>query len=131
MFAVKGFKQVVMMVVERLLELPKKDVVGNLELVYYVFCVGGAYATGGGGGLGPSIDGKRGSEKGLGLKWSECATRGCTGEGAMLQRKGCNKPGGRGGTEFLFRADFVKTSEIEVLCVTKLMEMFCPAMVIL
>ena len=74
--------------------MPKKDVVGNLELVYYVFCVGGAYATGGGGGLGPSIDGKRGFEKGLGLKWSECATRGHVGEGAVLQGKGCDKPGG-------------------------------------
>ena len=99
--------------------------------MYDGFCVGGTYATGDGGGLGPCIDGERGFEKGLGLKWSECATRGYTGEGAVLQRKGCNKPGGRSGVESLLRAVFVKTLEIKVPCVTKLMEMFCSAMVVL
>ena len=104
--------------------MPKKDVVGNLELVYDGFCVGGTYATGDGGGLGPCVDGERGFEKGLGLKWSECATRGYTGEGAVLQRKGCNKPGGRSGVESLLRAVFVKTLKFEVTCVTELTEMF-------
>ena len=51
MLAVKRFDQVVMMMVKCLLELPKKYVVGNLELAHNGFCVGGEYAAGGGGSL--------------------------------------------------------------------------------
>ena len=107
--------------------MPKKDVVRNLELVCYVFCVGEAYATGGGGGLGPGVDGARGLEEGLGLKCSKCATRGWIGEGAVPQGKGCDKPGGRSGVGPLLRSVFVKTLKFEVACVTKLTEMFNPA----
>ena len=107
-FAVKGFEQVMVMMVKRFLELPKKDVVRNLELVCYVFCVGEAYATGGGGVLGPGVDGERGLEKGLGLKWSKCATRGCIGEGVVHQGEGGNKPGGRSEVGPLLRDIFVR-----------------------
>ena len=75
--------------------MPKEDVVRDLELVCYVFCVGKAYATGDCGGSGPVIGGERGLEKGLGLKWSKCATRGCIGEGVVPKGEGGNKPGGR------------------------------------
>ena len=80
--------------------------------------------TGDCGGWGPVIGGERGLEKGLGLKWSKCATRVYVGEGAVPQGKGCNKPGGRGGIEFLLRAVFVETLQLEVTCATELTEMF-------
>ena len=64
MFVVKGLKKVVMMMVKCLLELPEKDVVGNLELVYDGFGIGGEDATGDGGGLRPSVDRERSFEKG-------------------------------------------------------------------
>ena len=61
--------------------MPKEDVVRDLELVCNVFCVSETYATGDCGGLGPVVGRERGLEKGLGLKWSKCVTRGWDGEG--------------------------------------------------
>ena len=48
MFVVEGLKEVVMMMVKCLLELPEKNVVGNLELVCDGFSIGGEDATGDG-----------------------------------------------------------------------------------
>ena len=59
-----------MMVVKCFLELPKKYVVGNSELVCDRLIVGGENATGDGRGLGPSVDGKRGLEERLSIQWS-------------------------------------------------------------
>ena len=119
------------MVMKSFLELPKKNVVGNLELVYHGFGIDGEDSAGDGGRLIPSVDGERGFEKGVSLKWSESATRGCVGGGAMRQRKGCNEPGRRSGAEFLFRAELVKTCKIEVTGVSEMMEVFSPEVVIL
>ena len=120
-----------MMMVKCLLELPEKNVVGNLELVYDGFGIGGENATGDGGRLRPSVDRERSFEKGLSFKWSQSATRRCVGGSAMRQRKGCNEPGRRSGAEFLFRAELVKTCKIEVTGVSEMTEVFSPEVVIL
>ena len=117
--------------VKCLLELPEKNVVGNLELVYDGFGIGGKNATGNGGGLRPSVDRERSCEKGLSFKWSQSATRRCVGGGAMRQRKGCNEPGRRSGAHFLLRIELVKTSKIEIPSMSELAEVFFPEVVIL
>ena len=53
MFAVKRFKEVMVVMLKRFLELPKKYAVGNLNLVCYVLSVGESYVAGGGRRLGP------------------------------------------------------------------------------
>ena len=115
-----------MMMVKCLLELPEKNVVGNLELVYDGFGIGGENATGDGGGLRPSVDREGGFEEGLSFKWSQSASRGCVGRGAVWQRKGCNESGRRSGTEFFFRAELVKTCKSEVTGVAEMTEVLSP-----
>ena len=44
----KRFKEVMVMMLKRFLELPKKYAVGNLNLVCYVLIVGESYVAGGG-----------------------------------------------------------------------------------
>ena len=79
MFAVKRFKEVMVVMLKRFLELPKKYAVGNLNLVCYVLVVGESCVAGGGRGLGPEVGGKSGLEESLSLRWRKSETRGWVG----------------------------------------------------
>ena len=83
------------MMVKCFLKLPEKYVIGNLELVYDGFIIGGENAAGDGGGLRPSDDRERSLEEGWSFKWGQSASRGCVGRGAVWQRKGCHESGRR------------------------------------
>ena len=93
-----------MMMVKCFLKLPEKYVIGDLELLYDAFIIGGDNAAGDSGGLGPSDNRERSFEKGLSFKWGQSASRRCAGRGAMWQRKGCNESGRRSGAEFFLQS---------------------------
>ena len=89
------------MVVKCLFELPKKDVVGNFEFMYERIVIGGEDATGDSGGLGPSVDRKGGSQERADFKFSESTSHGCVRRCNVVQGKGCDESGRRGGAKRL------------------------------